>query len=385
MSSKKFVAIKLARFIAFAITVLISLSACSESDEFVIHGSLAEGVKADSVSIFYDGNKLIAKSDIEDGEFTVSGFIDQPAKATISISQFNIEMILENDKYQVVWTDIGPIVDGGDINNKVYGYRKNPEYISAYKNSKKVNKEVFTDLDMMDEEAVKSARSKSNEASKKVSDIVNFHTEELLGEDQSPLVRLFSLMKNQDWNRFDIRQRISMVSELEKDLGGNQAAIEYRESLEKWIEQEKARESVSKGKTYKPVTAYDIDGKDVLLSEVVEKNKLVLLDFWASWCGPCRGEFPHLKKAYEKYKDKGFEIYAVSLDEDRDDWLVASEEEKVPWLNLLVDNGWANQYVKDYAIQGIPANFLIDSDGVIQGVGLREWKLDKVLESYFQD
>ena len=114
-------------------------------------------------------------------------------------------------------------------------------------------------------------------------------------------------------------------------------------------------------------------GEQVSLGSVVKNpaNKYVLLDFWASWCGPCMGEVPHLKKAYGDFHKKGFEIFGVSFDEDRGDWLGAVEQNGMDWLHVSEVKGFDNQAAKDYAIQGIPSNFLIDSQGTIVAKNLR--------------
>ena len=127
----------------------------------------------------------------------------------------------------------------------------------------------------------------------------------------------------------------------------------------------------------------DADGKEVSLKEVVENpaNKYVLLDFWASWCGPCMGEVPHLKKTYDEFHKKGFEIFGVSFDNNRDKWLGAVKENQMNWIQVSGLNGFDNQHAKDYAVQAIPANFLIDHEGKIVAKNLRGEELyNKIAE-----
>lgn len=104
----------------------------------------------------------------------------------------------------------------------------------------------------------------------------------------------------------------------------------------------------------------DAQGKMVSLSDF--KGKYVLLDFWASWCSPCRDIIPELKSVYEKYKGKNFTILNVSLDKDKSKWLTALDEEKMPWTNLLDDNSTSSGL---YNIQFVPMSFLLDPDGKI--------------------
>ena len=127
------------------------------------------------------------------------------------------------------------------------------------------------------------------------------------------------------------------------------------------------------GQPFIDIAQPNADGEQVSLESVVRNpaNKYVLLDFWASWCGPCMGEVPHLKKTYDEFRKKGFEIYGVSFDEDRGDWLGAVEQNDMNWLHVSEGKGFDNQAAKDYAIQGIPSNFLIDGQGTIVARNLR--------------
>lgn len=374
-------------FIALISLSLITSVASAIEPGFKVTGEVAVEIREPIVDLVSsDGDrKEIASGEIVDGKFHLSGSVDRPIMAILRVGGvYVVEVILENMPYQVSWDEVGPFVDGGDLHEKVFGYRKNPEYISAVKNSQEVDKKVFSNLDMMDKESVINARKLSRDADIKRISIRNDYNNQILSSKESPLVKLFVLINHYDWERYDISKRMAMLDEFDEKLPDNPLVGQYRDRLVAIEEEIKSRESVSVGKPYKDVLARNEEGENITLSSVIGKNKLVLLDFWASWCGPCRGEFPHLKKAYEKYRDQGFEIYAVSIDEDREDWLAATDEEQVPWINLLVDGGWENSAVKDYAVRGVPANFLIDSEGVIRHVDLREWKLDEVLEEVFK-
>jgi len=128
------------------------------------------------------------------------------------------------------------------------------------------------------------------------------------------------------------------------------------------------------------LTMNDTEDTPLTLSSL--KGKIVLLDFWASWCGPCREENPTVKKAYAKFKDKGFEIYAISLDVKKDAWLKAIEEDGLPWLHVSdLKNDTSAEL---YGVSGIPMNFLLDKDGIIIAKNLRGEALTKKLEEVFQ-
>lgn len=126
-------------------------------------------------------------------------------------------------------------------------------------------------------------------------------------------------------------------------------------------------------------TQNDVNDKPVKLSDF--RGKYVLLDFWASWCGPCRGENPNVVKAYNAYKDKNFTVLGVSLDQPgkKADWLAAIEKDGLTWTQLSDLKGWENAASKMYGVRGIPANFLIDPSGKIIAKNIRGEELHKKL------
>lgn len=139
---------------------------------------------------------------------------------------------------------------------------------------------------------------------------------------------------------------------------------------------------VSIGKAASDFTMNDTTGHPVKLSGF--KGKYVLLDFWASWCGPCRKENPNVVNAYKKFHDKGFEIVQVSLDTKRAAWIGAIQKDGLNWIHLSDLKGWQNDAVVLYGIKAVPTNFLIDKDGKIIARDLREEKLQETLSGIFK-
>ncbi|MFV0469697.1 MAG: redoxin domain-containing protein [Dysgonomonas sp.] len=143
----------------------------------------------------------------------------------------------------------------------------------------------------------------------------------------------------------------------------------------------KVYETVAVGKKAPLFEAKSTDGQLIKLSDLLGKGYL-LVDFWASWCGPCRKENPNVVKAYQKYKSKGFDILAVSLDENRDAWLKAIEKDGLLWTQVSDLKSWHSEPAKLYGVRAIPANFLISPEGVIVAKNLDGDDLDNALGSF---
>ena len=135
--------------------------------------------------------------------------------------------------------------------------------------------------------------------------------------------------------------------------------------------------ALSIGEMAPDIELADPDGKPLKLSSF--RGKVVLIDFWASWCGPCRKEMPNVVKAYAKYKNKGFEIFGVSLDKDKANWVEAIKTDGITWPQVSDLQQWNSSVVNLYAIQGIPYTVLLDKEGKILAKNLRGDELDKKL------
>ena len=147
----------------------------------------------------------------------------------------------------------------------------------------------------------------------------------------------------------------------------------YRDNVNKFIE---SNLRVELGQPFIDFTLQAKDGEDINLAEIIKNNKLTLVDFWASWCGPCRHENPVVLAAYKKYHDLGLEIIGVSIDRNEEAWLQAVEEDALPYIQVRDAEG---AVATDYAVIYIPSNFLYDQNGVLVAKGLRGEELEAKL------
>jgi peroxiredoxin len=145
-----------------------------------------------------------------------------------------------------------------------------------------------------------------------------------------------------------------------------------------------AAKTIAVGDNAPIIALNDASGKPISLADL--KGKIVLIDFWASWCEPCRAEGPNLKEQYKLYKDKGFEILSVSIDTDRKSWLKAISDDGLTWLQVSDLKGYRSETVQSYGIGGVPSFFLIDRTGkIIANSNLQGAALNQKLAELFKD
>lgn len=142
--------------------------------------------------------------------------------------------------------------------------------------------------------------------------------------------------------------------------------------------QQQAAQRTTEGGLAPEIAVLDPSDQPIKLSDF--KGKVVLIDFWASWCKPCRMENPNVVKMYDRFKNKGFEIFGVSLDQNKEAWLQAIKDDKLTWKHGSELKFWQSSFVPVYSLEGIPMTFLVDAEGRILAKGLRGEALEKKLE-----
>ncbi|MBQ6210917.1 MAG: AhpC/TSA family protein [Prevotella sp.] len=154
------------------------------------------------------------------------------------------------------------------------------------------------------------------------------------------------------------------------------------ESIKKYVAQEEAKSAIV-GQQFIDIEENDPDGNPHKLSEYLGKGNYVLIDFWASWCGPCMAEMPNVKANYDKYKEKGFNVVGLSFDRNKDNWLKAIKDKELNWVHLSDLQYWNTIAAKTYHINSIPSSLLVDPTGKVIARDLRGDKLGaKLAEIY---
>lgn len=316
------------------IIALIAVSCTQKQEESVLLSGRVEGVESGIVYLQKFRNKtfdVIDSSEIVNGEFSFSKDVELPEIYGLSLdsTKGSFLLFLDENKAYVVLDSANyyrnTTVEGSELHNLYVDY--------------------------------KSQR--------------NVEIDSFIRQHPSSLVSAYALYRDYSY-RLTPEQIRSNIDLLDPSLRNTP----YVETLEELIP---TLEEVAVGNEAPNFTATDTEGNSVELADHIGKSKYVFLDFWASWCGPCRRENPNIVRAYEEYKDKGFDIFAVSLDHSKVGWLAAIEKDKLTWTNVTDLKHWDSEPAKLYGVRAIPSNFLIDENGVIVAKNLKGEDLHNTL------
>ena len=349
---------------------IFTLSCSTKNDKYTIQGTIADN---DSVMVYLqkpgsDGWEKLDSAKVINGNFTFNGAVTMPEMLYLSLNEneVSVPLFIENADINVqIYPDSADksIVQGSESHD-IY-----MKYVAMDKSIMKKMEEVYN--------AWKTAKDAGDTLTMKKNDLLS---EEIDKEMKAQLIAFVKennktpvspyLITRNSW-QFDLPELENLLGVLDPTM----KTSTYYEAIEKRIG---VLRSVSIGQFAPDFAQNDSTGNPISLSSL--KGKILLVDFWAAWCGPCRAENPNVVRAWQKYKDKGFEVLGVSFDTDRNKWIKAIKDDKLTWTHVSDLKGWGNEAGKLYGINSIPANVLLDKDQKIIASGLRGEELFKKLE-----
>lgn len=214
---------------------------------------------------------------------------------------------------------------------------------------------------------------------RKLNRIRNNFLEDVAANAEDPLDALLALELNAFWGKEEALPIYDRLAQsLDKDLAMRRV-INDRNFHAAHLASRGIDSSLVVGKTVPEFNLQNVAGEQISLYDLLEKNQLVLVEFWASWCGPCIEAIPALKDLYAAYREHGFEIVSISIDDDHETWIEASEEYELPWVNLGEFQGWRGDVATSYGVTGIPKKYLVNNEGQIVQKDSSPAKIEELL------
>jgi peroxiredoxin len=320
------------------------------------------------------GYQAVDSVEVKSKEFTLKVALSEPDFFRLNIFKRKpIPLVIsEKDKEILIELD----VKEDDIAYQVKGSKDSEYYIQLndfITNLKKNEAVLVEKFQNAKDEATQTKLQEeymtmASESAKEVKKMIDAMKPSIVGLTASSF--LFPPDGNLSDEDFDYLNNLAKL--YKEKLPNSRFSVRFADQMAKMSAQRAKTAHLSLGKAAPEIDLLSPDGKSVKLSSL--KGKLVLIDFWASWCGPCRRENPNVVRVYNQYKSKGFEIYGVSLDKDRNAWLKAIEQDGLTWLHVFDQQSAAAQ---TYQVSAIPQTYLIDKNGNILAKNLR----GKALES----
>lgn len=327
--------------ILWIMAAALILCSCGKKNAYTITGNVAGLSDNETVTLMSDMGETIATATVENGTFTFSGVAEEPSMAILGVQSLPVA---------IVFIEPGKIEVSGDINTEitVTGTKANDNSTEFAERSMAILERYTKAASEEEMEAI------SEENTRLYLETIDANTDNYFG--------LFLLTNVTD--ELSGEELLAKLDAFKPAIKETHLADEIRAFAE-------AMTKTEEGQLYTEIALADRDGNEVALSSLVGEGKYVLLDFWASWCGPCMMEVPYLVETYAAYHEKGLEIYGVSLDRNADDWKEALEANEMTWVNVMASGEAGQQVQENYAIQSIPSNFLIGPDGKIIARNLR--------------
>lgn len=356
------------------VLALAIVSCQNAKDKFTIQGTIA-GVESGKVYLqkIVDGQpQSIDTAEIAGGKFSFEGKMETPDIRILRLNEqdYFAQFFLDNANLTVTASK------DSLRNTKISGSPTQDVFQIYITEMEKLNKDL-QGLQAKYQNAMASGNVNEAEKAKidaqAMIDNNKVYSKNFVKEHTNSVVAAYITLY-QLANQIEGAELDSIVSKFSPEIGKS----EYVEQLKKIIEEQK---KTAVGVVAPDFTMNDPEGKPIQLSSL--RGKVVMIDFWASWCSPCRQENPNVVKLYNQYHSKGFEILGVSLDRGKDEWIQAIKDDQLSWLHVSDLQFWQNSAARLYGVNAIPQTYLLDKDGVIIAKGLRSEQLAAKLKELF--
>ena len=356
----------------FYVGALALLTACTGNSGYTIKGEITGANDGDSIFLINTTNRMMEKMDaavIQNGKFQFKGVQDETAMRYLMYHYREddgqvLDFFLENGTINVKMNDDNPSATGTVTND---AYQPVRSELSDIQNQMSDLYEAMSAENLTDEQQEAYAKQEAELDAKYINAIVKGTKSNIANEAGIYMLKNFYFY-------METPQLAEIVNLVPEKYAADEAIQHIKEIADKLT-------ATGVGQHFTDFEMENPDGKKVKLSDYAGKGKVVLVDFWASWCGPCRQEMPNVVKVYKQYKDKGFEIVGVSLDQTAEAWKKGIADLGITWPQMSDLKYWQCEAASLYGVNAIPHTVLIGADGTILERNLRGEKLyEKIAE-----